>query len=110
MIAHRESAPLAEKLIRETCARQRIVPGELTLHADRGSSMKSKPVALLLADLASPRRTAGPHVSDDNPFSEAQFKTLKVPAGVPRSLRLDHRRARAKTSARAAMRVAARPM
>jgi putative transposase len=60
MVAHRESAALAEKLIRETCARQGIAPGELTLHADRGSSMISKPVAFLLATSASPRPTAGP--------------------------------------------------
>ena len=51
MVAHRETAALAARLIRATCARQGITPGELTLHADRGSSMTSKPVALLLADL-----------------------------------------------------------
>jgi putative transposase len=83
MIAHRESATLAEKLIRETCARQGIVPGELTLHADRGSSMRSKPVALLLADLGVTKTHSRPHVSDDNPFSEAQFKTLKYRPQFP---------------------------
>jgi putative transposase len=83
MIAHRESAALAEKLIGETCARQGIAPGELTLHADRGSSMTSKPVALLLADLGVTKTHSRPHVSDDNPFSEAQFKTLKYRPEFP---------------------------
>lgn len=83
MVAHRESAALAEKLIRETCARQGIAPGELTLHADRGSSMTSKPVALLLADLGVTKTHSRPHVSDDNPFSEAQFKTLKYRPEFP---------------------------
>jgi len=83
MVAHRESATLAEKLIRETCARQGIAPGELTLHADRGSSMTSKPVAFLLADLGVTKTHSRPHVSDDNPFSEAQFKTLKYRPEFP---------------------------
>jgi putative transposase len=77
MVAHRESAALAERLIGETCTRQGITPGALTLHADRGSSMTSKPVALLLADLGVTKTHSRPHVSNDNPFSEAQFKTLK---------------------------------
>jgi putative transposase len=77
MVAPRESAALAERLIRETCAKQGIAPGQLTLHADRGSSMQSKPVALLLADLGVTKTHSRPHVSNDNPFSEAQFKTLK---------------------------------
>ena len=77
MIAHRESSGLAKKLIAETCARQAIEPGQLTLHADRGSSMTSKPVAFLLADLGVTKTHSRPYVSDDNPFSEAQFKTLK---------------------------------
>src|SRR5579859_6501239 len=71
MVAHRESAALAEKLIEETCIRQRIESGQLTLHADRGSSMTSKPVAFLLADLGVTKTHSRPHVSDDNPFSEA---------------------------------------
>ena len=83
MVAHRESAVLAEKLIRETCARQGIAPGELTLHADRGSSMTSKPVAFLLADLGVTKTHSRPQVSDDNPFSEAQFKTLKYRPEFP---------------------------
>ena len=77
MLAPHESAALAERLIKETCAKQGIAPGQLTLHADRGSSMCSKPVALLLADLGVTKTHSRPHVSNDNPFSEAQFKTLK---------------------------------
>ena len=59
------------------------MPGRLTVHADRGSSMRSKPVALLLADLGITRSHSRPHVSDDNPYSEAQFKTLKYRPGFP---------------------------
>jgi putative transposase len=77
MVAPRESAGLAERLIRDTYAKQGIAPGQLTLHADRGSSMQSQPVALLLADLGVTKTHSRPHVSNDNPFSEAQFKTLK---------------------------------
>src|SRR5947209_4022993 len=77
MVAHRESATLAEQFIRETCARQAIGREQLTVHADRGSAMTSKPVALLLADLGVTKTHSRPHVSNDNPFSEAQFKTLK---------------------------------
>jgi putative transposase len=83
MVAHRESARLAEKLIRESCGRQGIVHGQLTVHADRGSSMISKPVALLLADLGVTKTHSRPHVSNDNPFSEAQFKTLKYRPDFP---------------------------
>jgi putative transposase len=83
MVALRESAALAERLIATSCARQGILPGQLTLHADRGSSMTSKPVALLLADLGVTKTHSRPHVSDDNPFSEAQFKTLKYHPHFP---------------------------
>ena len=83
MVAHRESAILAQRLIEATCAKQRIAPGTLTVHADRGSSMRSKPVALLLADLGVAKSHSRPHVSDDNPYSEAQFKTLKYRPGFP---------------------------
>jgi putative transposase len=83
MVAYRESARLAERLIEETCRRQGILPGELTVHADRGSSMTSKPVALLLADLGVTKTHSRPHVSNDNPFSEAQFKTLKYRPDFP---------------------------
>ncbi len=83
MIAHQESATLAKKLIAETSKRQDIDPGQLTLHADRGSSMTSKAVALLLSDLGVTKSHSRPHVSNDNPFSEAHFKTLKYRPGVP---------------------------
>ena len=83
MIATRESATLAERLIKETCEKQGIEPGQLTLHADRGSSMKSKPVALLLADLGVTKTHSRPYTSDDNPYSEAQFKTLKYRPEFP---------------------------
>ena len=92
MVAARESAVLAEKLISETCAKQGIARGQLSLHADRGSSMTSKPVALLLADLGVTQSHSRPHVSNDNPYSEAQFKTLKYRPGVPRPVRLDRGR------------------
>jgi putative transposase len=77
MIAPHESAALAERLIAETCAKHGIAPGQLTLHADRGGAMRSKPVALLLADLGVVKTHSRPYVSNDNPFSEAQFRTLK---------------------------------
>ena len=83
MIAHEESATLAKKLIAETCHRQGIEPGQLGVHADRGSSMKSKAVALLLSDLGIAKTHSRPHVSNDNPFSEALFKTLKYRPVVP---------------------------
>lgn len=83
MVADRESAPLAKRLIYETCCKQNIEPGRLTLHADRGSSMKSKPVALLLSDLGVTKTHSRPHTSDDNPFSESQFKTLKYRPDFP---------------------------
>jgi putative transposase len=83
MVAHRESAALAERFIRETCARQGIVRDQLTIHADRGPAMTSKPVALLLADLGVTKTHSRPHVSNDNPFSEAQFKTLKYRPAFP---------------------------
>ena len=83
MVAPGESAVLAEKLISETCAKQGISRGQLSLHADRGSSMTSKPVALLLADLGVTQSHSRPHVSNDNPYSEAQFKTLKYRPAFP---------------------------
>ncbi len=83
MIAERESAALAEELIAATCVRQGIQPGQLTIHADRGSSMTSKPVALLMADLGVTKTHSRPHVSNDNPFSESQFKTLKYRPDYP---------------------------
>ena len=83
MVAHRESAALAEKLIKATCAKQKINKGQLTIHADRGSSMRSKPVALLLSDLGITKTHSRPYTSDDNPFSESQFKTLKYRPDFP---------------------------
>ncbi len=83
MLAQRELARLAEKLIDESCERQKIQPGQLTVHADRGTAMTSKPVALLLADLGVTKSHSRPHVSNDNPLSEAQFKTLKYRLGFP---------------------------
>jgi len=83
LIAERESASLAEELIAASCVRQGILPGELTIHADRGSSMTSKPVALLMADLGVTKTHSRPHVSNDNPYSEAQFKTLKYRPDYP---------------------------
>ena len=83
MVAYRQSATLAQRLIQDTCIRQGITPGQLTVHADRGSSMIAKPVALLLADLGVVKTHSRPHVSNDNPFSEAQFKTLKYRPDFP---------------------------
>jgi putative transposase len=83
MVATRESAALAEKLIAATCAKQGISRGQLSIHADRGSSMTSKPVALLLADLGITQSHSRPHVSNDNPYSEAQFKTMKYRPAFP---------------------------
>lgn len=83
MVATQETAALAEELIHTTCERQNILPAQLTLHADRGTSMTSKPVALLLADLGVTKTHSRPHVSNDNPFSEAHFKTLKYRPGFP---------------------------
>ena len=83
LIAERESASLAEELIAATCIRQGIQPGQLTIHADRGSSMTSQPVALLMADLGVTKTHSRPHISNDNPFSESQFKTLKYRPDYP---------------------------
>ncbi len=83
MITERESADLAEGFIAETCAKEGIPPDQLTLHADRGSAMTSKSVAQLLADLGVTKTHSRPHVSNDNPYSEAQFKTLKYRPGFP---------------------------
>ena len=83
MVAYRESAELAKRLIEESCKKQQIRPGQLTLHADRGTSMRSKPVALLLADLGVTKTHSRPHVSDDNPFSESQFRTMKYRPEFP---------------------------
>ncbi len=83
MIAHRELAVLARKLIKETMEKQSIKPGQLLIHADRGSSMTSKPVAFLLADLGVTKSHSRPSVSNDNPYSESQFKTMKYRPEFP---------------------------
>ena len=83
MVADGESSELAKRLIGDTCAKQKIEPGKLTIHADRGSSMTSKPVAFLLADLGVTKTHSRPHVSDDNPYSESHFRTLKYRPGFP---------------------------
>jgi len=94
MVATAESAALAEKLIAATCAKQGIGRDQLTLHADRGSSMTSRPVAFLLADLGITQSHSRPHVSNDNPFSEAQFKTLKYRPYFPAQFTsIEHARA-----------------
>src|SRR3970040_1447151 len=77
MVATREGADLAQRLIRETIARQQVDRHRLTLHSDRGAAMKSHDVAQLLATLGVAKSHSRPHVSNDNPFSESQFKTLK---------------------------------
>ena len=83
MVAKAESAALAQRLIADSVEKQGVAPGRLTVHADRGSSMRSKPVALLLADLGIAKSHSRPHTSNDNPYSEAQFKTLKYRPGFP---------------------------
>jgi putative transposase len=85
MVAHRETADLAEVLIRQTGVKQGIGRDQLTIHADRGSSMTSKTVTELLSDLNITQSHSRPHVSDDNPYSEAQFKTLKYRPDFPAS-------------------------
>lgn len=85
MVAERESASLAERLIAETCEKQGILPGSLSIHADRGTAMTSKAVAQLLADLGVVKSHSRPHTSNDNPYSEAQFKTLKYAPSFPGS-------------------------
>jgi putative transposase len=83
MVAPRESAELARKLIEETSEKQVILPDQLTIHADRGSSMRSKPVAFLLADLSITKTHSRPYTSNDNPYSESQFRTMKYRPEFP---------------------------
>ena len=78
MIAHRESATLAERLIRETIEKQDIAPGQLVIHADRGSSMTSKPVAFLMADLGVTKTHSRPYTSNDNPYSKIPVQDTQV--------------------------------
>ncbi len=83
MIADRENAALASRLIEDSCTRHDIAPGVLALHSDRGSPMTAKCTAQLLADLGVTRSLSRPHVSDDNPYSESGFKTLKYHPSFP---------------------------
>ena len=83
LLAHRESTELAKRLVSESCAKQEIAAGQLTIHADRGAAMKSKGLAQLISDLGVDKSHSRPHVSNDNLFSESQFKTLKYRPEYP---------------------------
>jgi putative transposase len=83
MVAQRENAELAKRLIHESCDKEGIEPEQLTIHADRGSPMKAKTTGQLLADLGVTKSHSRPHVSNDNPFSESHFKTFKYRPGFP---------------------------
>jgi putative transposase len=83
MVADKENAELAEQLIFQSCVRQGIAPGQLTLHADRGAPMTACSIAQLLADLHVTKTHARPYTPDDNPYSEAHFKTLKYRPDYP---------------------------
>ena len=83
LIAPRESAELAQQLVAETVSRHDVIPGMLTLHADRGAAMRSKPLASLLVDLEVTKSHSRPYVCDDNPYSESQFKTMKYRPDFP---------------------------
>ena len=83
MVARHENAHLAERLIAATCLKQGIAPHQLTIHADRGAPMRSKLVALLFSDLGINASHSRPRVSNDNPFSEAQFRTVKYRPEFP---------------------------
>jgi putative transposase len=93
-VQHREDSLVAKDLIAQVCEQQHITPGQLTVHADRGSSMTSKPVAFLLSDLGVLKTHNRPYTSTDNPYSEAHFKTLKYRPGFPsRFDSIEHARA-----------------
>jgi putative transposase len=93
-VQQRETGPIAEQLITQTLSQQQIDRGQLTIHADRGSSMTSKPVAFLLSDLGVTKTHSRPYTSTDNPYSEAHFKTLKYRPGFPdRFDSIEHARA-----------------
>lgn len=83
MVAARESAALGQDLVRTACEQQGVKPGQIIVHADRGSPMVAKSTALLYADLGIGKSHSRPHVSNDNPFSEAHFKTLKYRPAMP---------------------------
>lgn len=84
MLTTRESGALAKQLLEQTYDRQNINPDQLTIHSDRGAAMQSVPVVALHARLGITKSNSRPHVSNDNPFSEAQFKTLKYQPEFPR--------------------------
>ena len=84
LLADREEDVPAEQLVRDSCERHGILPNQLTLHADRGSSMKSKLLASLLVDLGVIKTHSRPRVSNDNPYSESQFKTMKYQPNYPK--------------------------
>jgi len=84
MVAHHENEMLAKELIAQTCIKHKIPRNQLTLHADRGAAMTSKPVGLLLADLAVTKTHSRPYTSDDNPYSESMFKTVKYCPTFPK--------------------------
>jgi putative transposase len=83
MVAHRENAELAKQFIEETIGKHEVPAGQLNIHADRGRVMTSKPVAFLMADLGVTKTHSRPYVSDDNPYSESQFRTLKYRPEFP---------------------------
>jgi len=83
MVAPREGAALAKQFIEETIYKHQVAAGQLTIHADRGRVMTSKPVAFLMADLGVTKTHSRPYVSDDNPYSESQFRTMKYRPEFP---------------------------
>jgi putative transposase len=83
MLARAERTQLAERLLADTAAKQGISRGQLTIHADRGSPMTAKPVAFLLADLGVTKSHSRPHCSNDNLYSEGQFRTMKYRPEFP---------------------------
>jgi putative transposase len=83
MVAHREGAELAKLFIEETIRKHQVPAGQLNIHADRGKVMRSKPVAFLMADLGVTKTHSRPYVSDDNPYSESQFRTMKYRPEFP---------------------------
>jgi len=83
MVAHRETGALATQFIKEICENQGIDAGQLNIHSDRGTPMRSKSVALMLADLGVTKTHSRPRVSNDNPFSESHFKTMKYRPDFP---------------------------
>jgi len=83
MVAHREGAELAKQFIQETIGKHQVPVGQLNIHADRGRVMTSKPLAFLMADLGVTKTHSRPYVSDDNPYSESQFRTMKYRPEFP---------------------------